>query len=256
MQGTSVAFDPLGNVVATGTFTGTIDMGTGPFVSHGGTDVYLVKLAGSAWSRGPGAEGGRTMWSKAFGDVYDDYATAVAVDPFGAIVTLGQYTGTVDLGTGPVSANGARFFGSSDVFVARYDAAGRASWVRNIGAPDRVDWADALAIDSGGGAYVAMRSYNAVAVGGCVAWPTLDEGVHGQAFVAQLTPSGSPVCIRRYGDGLWSQVRSMVVHPVKGLILTGVLEGPMELEQGTITTTDGSGGFVAHETTFPAPPTW
>jgi len=135
MRGKGVSVDGQGDVVATGTFGGAVDLGGGPVASHGGTDVYLVKIHGD-----------RIAWSKTFGDQWDDYAAAVVTDRQGDIVTLGQYTGTVDLGTGPQSANGGAFFGSADVFVARYDAAGHAAWASHFGAPDRVDWADALAL--------------------------------------------------------------------------------------------------------------
>jgi hypothetical protein len=243
MRGKSVSVDGQGDVVATGTFGGTVDFGSGPVVSHGGTDVYLVKIHGD-----------RIAWSKTFGDPWDDYAAAVVTDTPGDIVTLGQYTGTVDLGTGPHSANGAAFFGSSDVFVAKYDAAGHADWVSNFGASNRVDWADALALAPNGTVYFSARIFNPFQVGDCVVSPTLAEYPPGQAVVAQVSASGDGVCVRRYGEGKWSQVRALAVHPAMGLLLIGAYEGPINLGEGNIAeNASASGGFAAHQDVFPPP---
>ena len=43
-EGYGVAVDIVGNVIATGYFAGTVDFGTGPLLSAGIQDVYLIKL--------------------------------------------------------------------------------------------------------------------------------------------------------------------------------------------------------------------
>jgi hypothetical protein len=52
--------------------------------------------------------------------------TAIAVVPNGDIVVANSFQGTADFGTGGVTSAG-----TSDVFVAKYDA----SWTRTAGSP-------------------------------------------------------------------------------------------------------------------------
>ncbi|HEY8038187.1 MAG TPA: hypothetical protein VIF15_00260 [Polyangiaceae bacterium] len=258
MHGTSVAVDAWGDVLATGTFEGTVDLGNGPLISHGGRDVFLAKLGGVVVTSSRvvpalSVPGGRTLWSKGFGDQWDDYAIAVAVDRAGDTFTLAQYTGTVDLGAGPLAANGERFFGSADIFVARYDRGGQAAWARHYGAPNIVDWADALAVDADGNAYFSGRIFNPIVVGGCDASPTIAVREQGQAIVAKVDPNGNGVCVHRYGDGAWSEVRALAVHPARGLIMVGEFEGAIDLSQGPLVSPDAPSGFIAREDVFPTP---
>jgi hypothetical protein len=52
-----VAVDVADNLYVTGSFTGTVDFGTGPLVSAGDTDIVVLKLDPS----------GNVIWSKRFG---------------------------------------------------------------------------------------------------------------------------------------------------------------------------------------------
>jgi hypothetical protein len=70
--------DAAGNRYVAETFTGSIDLGGGPLVSAGGSDVYVAKYAAS----------GAHLWSRRFGGTSDDYATTPVVNAAGEIATL------------------------------------------------------------------------------------------------------------------------------------------------------------------------
>ena len=89
-----VAVDSVGDVIVTGGFVGTIDLGGGPRISAGAEDIFLTKLAAD----------GSHMWSLRFGDPADHQTPqSVVVDPSsGAIALAGYFEGTIDFGGGPL----------------------------------------------------------------------------------------------------------------------------------------------------------
>jgi len=100
--GLGVAADSSGNVIFTGGFSSSLDLGGGilPGASTGG--IFVAKYSPS----------GNHLWSQGFADPTGDYGTAVTVDGSGNVSVTGVFTSTVDFGTGPV-----RSAGGADVFL-------------------------------------------------------------------------------------------------------------------------------------------
>ena len=102
---TSVAVNASGNVLMTGYFKGTVDFGGGGLTSAGNYDVFVAEFNPN----------GSHLWSRSFGDVNSQQASAVAVDALDNVLVTGTFTGTVDLGGGGLTSAG-----SSDVFLAKF----------------------------------------------------------------------------------------------------------------------------------------
>ncbi|WP_437876712.1 outer membrane protein assembly factor BamB family protein [Sorangium sp. So ce513] len=83
-----VAVDQAGNAIVVGEFESTIDFEQSRHTSRGGIDAFMAKLAPAD---------GHTVWAKSFGDVGEQRATAVAVDPLGNIALTGNFSGRIDL---------------------------------------------------------------------------------------------------------------------------------------------------------------
>ncbi len=96
--------------------------GVDPLTSMGGTDVYLAKLDPN----------GNYLWSKRFGDSSAQLGGAVSIDSKGQPVIVGTFAGTIDFGGGPLVSSGGPVSGS-DIFVAKFDAAGNHLWSRRFG---------------------------------------------------------------------------------------------------------------------------
>jgi hypothetical protein len=75
-------------------------------------------------------------------------ANAVAVDGSGDVLVTGQFTGSVDFGTGRLTTAGG-----NDVFVARYSAAGAPLWARRFGGLI-TDVGSGVAVDGSGNVLV------------------------------------------------------------------------------------------------------
>jgi hypothetical protein len=102
--GTGVAVDALGNVLLAGTNAGVIALGAG-ITSAGLGDVFVGKFDAFR----------NSLWSRGFGDSEQQAASAIAVDPSGAVLITGYLSGSVDLGGGllPGAAD------NNDVFLLR-----------------------------------------------------------------------------------------------------------------------------------------
>jgi hypothetical protein len=228
---TSIAVDTHGDILATGTYEGSIEMGGGALAAFGGKDVFVVRLDAS----------GNTLWAKGFGGPIDDDAVAVAFDPQENAITLGNYSGNVNLGTGTITNFGAQGW---DVFVAKYASDGAAQWAQHYGSMDDVDRGDALAVDGDGNIYVAGHVRSPFTFGHCVVTPANAE--FGDAFVGWITTMGNAQCAAEYGYGATTHVRAMTLHPAGGLALAGDYIGGVNFGQGSMVSTQDS-GFVARE---------
>jgi hypothetical protein len=103
-----VAIDPAGNVVVAGTLQGSATLGTSTVVSAGGNDAVLAKLDPD----------GKPLWLERFGDSKDQAATAVTTvlaSGMYDVVLVGNFTGSIDLGTGALESQGGY-----DFFVAGF----------------------------------------------------------------------------------------------------------------------------------------
>lgn len=133
------------------------------------TDVWLA-LYDSA---------GNEIWERRFGSISWDDAYAAAPDGSGGVYIAGETWGNLG---GPMA-------GSTDAWVARYDAAGNQLWIRQFG-PLGNTWATAAAPDGSGGVYLGG--------GGGLGW----SGASGAGiWVARYDAAGDPLWIRQFGSG-------------------------------------------------------
>jgi len=102
--------------------------------SHGRHDVFLSKVSAA----------GTTEWCQSFGGAQDDRAFAVATDPIGDVLVVGQFEAQATFGTFVLTTQGVR----AGFYAKVAGATGEVLWVR--------------ALDGGPGAKVAVK---AVAIG-------------------------------------------------------------------------------------------
>jgi len=92
-----IAASASGDVLVTGTFHDTLDLGDGPLESEGVEAIFVAGLSPD----------GETRWSRSFGDdpPYQEGRAAAALPQGGWLVT-GMFAGTVDFGSGPQTSPG------------------------------------------------------------------------------------------------------------------------------------------------------
>ncbi|WP_437646837.1 hypothetical protein [Sorangium sp. So ce362] len=188
-EGWSIASDAYGNYYVSGSFSGTIDFGTGPLTSAGQSDVFFLKLDPS----------GTTLWSQRFGTERDERGGAVTVDENGNVLLTGTYTGAPwapgpDLGGGPIPAEDTSFF------VAQFDPDGNHIWSNGPYAFPGVHSVEKIAIDALGNMYVVHLQWETAylakidAATKALLWMKSLPGSYTNARLA-LDSAGNPVAV-------------------------------------------------------------
>ncbi len=147
----AVATDADGNVFVGGLFEGHLDFGAGDLNSQG-RDLFLAKLDPT----------GATLWARSFrlaSAEWDDSGPRIAADPAGGLAVTGTFSEALNLGG--VALEG---FGQTDVYLARYDAAGNHVESRAFGDPS-YQLAGSVAVNPGGGAAITGSFYGIVDFG-------------------------------------------------------------------------------------------
>ena len=140
--GLSITADNIGNVYATGYFQGTIDFNPGDGIfnlsSPAFFNAYLLKLNSN----------GSFGWVKNIGGSQDDIGFSVAVDAKQNVYTTGYFNETINLGSSTLTSAG-----STDIYIARYNAAGKLLYANQSGGVTD-DWAQAIATNADGFVYL------------------------------------------------------------------------------------------------------
>jgi hypothetical protein len=162
-----------------------------------------------------------------FGEQASSPIQAVAVDPAGNIYIVGTTAGSIPivnalqpkLGGGNcaegVHADGA-FQACPNIFVAKFDPTGTKLIYSTYLGGDQSDYAEGLAVDSAGNAYIAGTTQPAAPV---------QEQQGGNAFVKKLSPDGSALLYMRYIGGN-TMVKGIAVDSSGNASIAGDSIGP------------------------------
>jgi hypothetical protein len=97
--------DPAGDVLLSGYFQNSTNLGGGTYTSAGGLDMFAAKYAGGS---------GAHVWSRRFGGASTDFASGIVTDGNGYVMITGAFWGTTDFGDSLRTSGG-----SSDAFLLR-----------------------------------------------------------------------------------------------------------------------------------------
>ncbi len=178
-----------------------------------------------------GLPGGTPQWGAHLGGIQADSARGIAFDGSGSALLAGTFAGSADLaGVAFTSA------GLNDIFVAKYTAAGKASWVRRFGG-GADDNATAIAADAAGNVYIAGTFQGTVDFGGgpltaAMAAPASD------VFLLKLDPFGNHVFSKRFGGAPAGPV-TLALDLVGNVVLAGDYTSPPDFGAGPLAAPTG-----------------
>jgi hypothetical protein len=114
---TAVAIATNGDVLLTGASSNGVDFGAGALAG----EAFLLRLDAA----------GEHVYSRGF-EASSEFARAndIAVNAAGQTYIVGSFSGTIDLGEGPLQSVAEGPFGAEDVFLAAFDATGGILWSR------------------------------------------------------------------------------------------------------------------------------
>jgi len=166
----ATAVDASGNIYVIGNATGNF----GNQLNQGTQDVYLTKYDSA----------GNVVYQNLLGSGGNANGYGLALDPSGGVVVTGA--STADLTTTSV-ANG-----NNDSFVARYDANGNQSWIKQIQTL-ATNQSNAISVDASG----------KITIGGSVSGGVIGAGQtsqgKGDAFLAQFDSKGKLLAETQFG---------------------------------------------------------
>lgn len=133
-----IAVDPFGNILTTGSLTGSADFDPNPSVSQTLSSVGQ----NSAWVAKLDAAGNyvyaviATGLPGSFNSTGTSLAEGIAVDAAGNAYITGLFTGADDFDPGPGNLNLMAPFGMSDRYVWKLDPAGHLAFARALNVPE------------------------------------------------------------------------------------------------------------------------
>jgi hypothetical protein len=113
--------DNAGNIYVCGSFSGTISLDTYTLTSAGDKDVFVAKLNST----------GTVLWAKQGGGVYEDQATALALDASGNVYVGGKYSTSATFNGNTIN--------NASSFLLNYTTSGTFGWVKNIASASTID---------------------------------------------------------------------------------------------------------------------
>lgn len=190
------AVDPNGNVYVQGHFADVADWGGKPLKAGGGSDndIVLAKYDPN----------GDHVWSKNFGNGFNDVAGGITVDRAGNPTIVGSFEnkGPISFGDGDSHAS----LGESDAYIARFDSTGALLWAHSFGA-EREDVAWGIASDAAGNTVATGWFQHSVDFG---KGPVKSNG-NKDVFAVKFDVKGRPLWVQTWGDHDYDQGRGVAI---------------------------------------------
>ncbi|MEK7576503.1 MAG: SBBP repeat-containing protein [Patescibacteria group bacterium] len=221
----ALAVDGSGNVVVGGLFAGVGDFGGGPLSGAGGSDIFVAKYT---------AAGGH-VWSRRFGAASNDNVNGLTVDGGGNVLVTGDFTDTVDFGGGPVSSPVY-----SDMFIAKYTAAGEYLWSKNFGTSFVQETANGIAADANGNVVVTGSIYAALDLGGGILYPNGGKDF----FVVKFSATGVHLWSKRAGDSFEDSGVCLTTDAAGNVLATGWFQNVINFGGGPLINYGASDTFL------------
>ncbi len=227
---TALSTDITGNCYVTGFFfiQGTITtFGSTTITQAGDADMYISKFTAA----------GDLLWVRNGGSKSEDASFGIATDISGNSYVTGYFSGTAIFGITKIISNGY-----SDIFVAKYDAAGNLVWVRSGGGSYQ-DEAYGVTTDVAGNCYVTGYFTGNAFFGKT---PLSSAGYFDtDVLVLKYNPSGILIWAKRAG-GTANDIGYGIDISASGQIaVCGVFQGTKSFGENVLNRVGGSNGFIA-----------
>ena len=172
--------DAQGNTYIVGTFGSTLRLGTATLYSNGGSDAFVAKLDAA----------GNVVWAVNGGGSTTDYGRGIGVDAAGNVYVTGIFAGpTATFGSTTLRASNGGLF---DIYVAKLSPSGTWLWaVQGGGGSGGEEYAQSLAVDGAGNAYITGTYSSASATFGSTVLTNTGPTGSAEIFVAKLNAAGS-----------------------------------------------------------------
>ncbi len=224
--GDEVCIDRMDNALVVGNTYGPVRAGDAQWPHGGGMDSFVLKYSGD----------GNLLWAVPITGPADVQGRGIAVDHEGNVLVVGEFSGTLAVGSARLTAAGDR----RDVFVLRLSPSGRLDWAERFGAEGE-DYARGVGFDSGGNALVTGVFSGQVAFGRT----RLQAGGGENLFLLRLTPAGEVVWVTGMAGPGQGHGCEIEIAPDDCAVVLGDLMGTLKIGDTAISSTGRRDTFVA-----------
>ncbi|MBJ6108896.1 T9SS type A sorting domain-containing protein [Hymenobacter sp. BT523] len=232
--GTNVqsTLDAAGNTVVTGSFSGTLTLGSFTLNSAGGQDIFVARLnPNGQWTQAVRA-GGPT----------DDIGYNLKVDGGNNVVVVGYFGGLLPtvFGTATFGTTTLTSAGAYDIFVARLSPSG--VWTQAVRAGGSgSDYGQDLVVDPAGNAIVTGTFLGAPTFGSL----TLNSAGSADAFVAKLSAAGTWTQAVQSGGSGYESSSSIALDAAGNVLIAGYFDNTSVFGSTTLISAGNADIFIA-----------
>jgi hypothetical protein len=224
--GHAVTTDGVGNVIFTGSYEDTASFEGAEIASAGAEDIYIAKYSPT----------GTLIWVKSAGGLGVDEGQGVTVDGANAVVATGGFSGTAMFDNLPLTAPAGM-----DAFVAKYNSAGDAVWVRAGNGASTVEGRSVATSGATGDITTTGRFTGSANFGGTV----INSAGNSDAFIVQYDGSGVFKWARAAGGTASDEGTGIATDGSGNPIVTGFFAGTANFGGGDLTSAGANDVFVA-----------
>jgi hypothetical protein len=232
---TDVQTDVAGNILLCGYFYGAVDLNPSASVdmhtSAGASDVFFAKYDAS----------GNWIWGRHFGDVNDESISAICSDAFSNVYLGGYFSATVDFDPS-VAASTLNSFGSTDMFLSKFDPSGNFLFVKQIGGSSPDSLFDIVLRSSGlsvavVGKFAGTADFDPTAVVNSLVSAGSDDG-----FLGVYDLNGNLTFIGGLGGTGTDEIRTVAAGSDGATLYAGSFTGTADIGLSTLTSIHTSAG--------------
>lgn len=224
--GLSVGSDKQGNIIAAGTFKGSVVMNGQTVTSKGGDDIFLAKYNSS----------GSLIWFKQIGGTSDNTVSSIAVDSSGSILMTGAFWGSINFGTGPITSSCGIF--KSDSYVVKYSEAGLPLWTKQIGGRFGNNYGSSVTIDSNNDVIAIGIFYGEVDLG-FGTFASVSQSVDGY-MVKVAGETGKSMWAKTFGSSAYDMINCVAIDSGGDILITGYSYAGINFGSGAVTNAGSS----------------
>jgi len=182
---------------------------------------------------------GEALWVNQLGGGGFASSRAIASDANGDIIVVGDFTGTVQIGTETLTSNAV-----ADAFVVKLSrSTGSVIWAKHFGGTEQTI-GTAVDVDASGAIYVGGYFSGDVDFGG----GALSGGSNGDGFLVKLDADGNHVWSRQIGGGGSSIIWGVSVKDTT-VAVSGGFSDSINVNGTTLTSVGAADGFIVKLTT-------
>ncbi|MBK9284882.1 MAG: SBBP repeat-containing protein [Sphingobacteriaceae bacterium] len=218
----SITHDSFGNLITTGSFSGTVDfdpgIGTYTLSTLSTNAIYVHKLDAN----------GNLNWAIKLEGNGTGEGNCVQTDHSSNVYVCGYFTGTADFDPGPGTTN-LTALGNQDVFVCKFNSTGNLVWARQLGGPaDEVG--QGLTVDNLGNVYTTGFTQGAGDYDPGPGTFIINPIGSADVFINKLDNNGNFVWAKQFGGDNTGSGKTISYDASNNIFIGGFFSGNIDMD--------------------------